>query len=47
MHLINKFIRLCHYIKNTQEIATISLPPLMPTNNDGETTNRKDYNDPI
>ena len=35
------------YKKNTPEVATISLPPLMPTNNDGETTNREDFTDPI
>ena len=37
---------LCLYITNTHEVATISLPPLMPTNNDGETTNREDFYDP-
>ena len=38
---------LCHYIKNTPEVLTASLPPLMPTNNDGNTTNREKFNEPI
>ena len=38
---------LCLYIKNTPEVATVSLPPLMSSTNDGDTTNIKDFNDPI
>ena len=38
---------LCLYIKNTPEIATVLLPPLMPTTNDGDTNNREDFTDPI
>ena len=46
---INRLIYpLCIYIKNTPEVPTVSLPPLMsPINNDGDTTNRKDFNEPI
>ena len=40
------FYPLCLYINNTPEILTISLPPLMPTNNDGE-TNRDEFNESI
>ena len=38
---------LCHYIINTPEIPTVSLPRLMPTNIDIESTNREDFTDPI
>ena len=38
---------LCLYIKNTPEVPTISLPPLMPTNNNGDTTNRDEFNESI
>ena len=38
---------LCLYIKNTPEVATVSLPPLMSPTNDGDTTNRDEFNDPI
>ena len=38
---------LCLYIKNTTEVPTVSLPPSMPTNNDGDTTNRDEFNEPI
>ena len=38
---------LCLYIKNTPDVATVLLPPLMPINHDGETTHRADYTDPI
>ena len=38
---------LCLYIKNTPELSTVSLPPLMPTNNDGDTTNSDEFNNPI
>ena len=38
---------LCLYNKNTPEVQTVSLPPLMPTNNDGDTTNRDKFNEPI
>ena len=31
---------LCLYIKNTPEVPTVSLPPLMSTINDGDTTNK-------
>ena len=37
---------LCLYIKHTLEVATVLLPPLMPTN-DGDTNNREDITDPI
>ena len=37
---------LCLYIKNTPEVPTISLVPLMsPVNNDGDTTNRENFNE--
>ena len=38
---------LCLYIKNTPEEPTVSLPPLMSPTNDGDTTNREDFNEPI
>ena len=38
---------LCLYIKNTPEVATISLPPLMSPTNDGDTNNKEDFIDPI
>ena len=38
---------LCLYIHNTPEVPTISLPPLMFSTNDGDTTNREDFNEPI
>ena len=38
---------LCLYIKNTPEVLTVSLPPLMSSTIDGDTTNRKDFNKPI
>ena len=41
----DKFIySLWFYIKNTFEVPTVSLPFLMPTNNDGDTTNRDELN---
>ena len=30
--------------KNTPEVATVLLPPLMPNNNNGDTNNREDFN---
>ena len=38
---------ICLYIKNTPDIPTVSLPPLMSHTNDGDTNNREDFNDPI
>ena len=38
---------LCLYNQNTPEVLTVLLPPLIPTNNDGDTTNRVDFTDPI
>ena len=38
---------LCLYIKNTPEVPTVSLQPLMSPTNDGDTTNRNNFNDPI
>ena len=38
---------LCLYIKNTPEVPTVSLPPLMSPTNDGDTTNKKDFKKPI
>ena len=44
---INRLIYpLCLYMKNTPEVPTILLTPLMSTN-DGDKTNRKDLNEPI
>ena len=38
---------LCLYIKNTPEIATISLPHLMSPTYDGDKNNKDDFTDPI
>ena len=45
---INRLIYpLCLYIKNTPEVPTVSLPPLMSPTNDGDTNNKDDFTDPI
>ena len=45
---IDRFIYpLFLYIKNTTQVPTISLPSLMSPNNDGDTTNREDFKEPI
>ena len=45
---IDRLINLLYLnIKNTPEVLTVSLPPLMPTNNDKDTTNRAELNEPI
>ena len=38
---------ICLYIKNTPEVPTVLLPPLISPTNDGDTTNREDFNEPI
>ena len=38
---------ICLYIKNTPDISTVSLPPLMSPTNDGDTNNRKFFTDSI
>ena len=35
------------FIKNTPEVPTLSLPPLISLTNYGNTTNREDFNEPI
>ena len=38
---------LCLYIKITPEVPTIPLRPLMPTNNDKDTTHVDEFHEPI